>query len=228
MFLNPAIPGPAVYLTAGVLLVPIMVDADEPTGDIIPPLMWACGLCYIMKLVAHVGQQKIFGETLGSKPSVRSLVSPNSTTMRAIRYVLEQRGLSIGKLLVLCGGPDWPTSVLCGLLKLNMWQMLLGLTPMIFFIAPSVAAGAFQYYGPNWGGVWDSLSAFLIQVQISSFCDFRIGSHNGGTGTPSRLVNWQFVLVLAAALMGLALYFIDQASTHHADELAAYPLDEEV
>jgi len=200
MFLNPAIPGPAVYLTAGVLLVPIMVDADEPTGDIIPPLMWACGLCYIMKLVAHVGQQKIFGETLGSKPSVRSLVSPNSTTMRAIRYVLEQRGLSIGKLLVLCGGPDWPTSVLCGLLKLNMWQMLLGLTPMIFFIAPSVAAGAFQYYGPNWGGVWDSLSAFLIQ----------------------------FVLVLAAALMGLALYFIDQASTHHADELAAYPLDEEV
>ena len=29
MFLNPAIPGPAVYITGGVLLVPVMVDAPR-------------------------------------------------------------------------------------------------------------------------------------------------------------------------------------------------------
>jgi len=200
MFLNPAIPGPAVYLTGGVLLVPAMVEAAEPTGAIVGPLIWATSLCYIMKLVAHIGQQKIFGEGMGSKASVRALVAPNSTNMRAIRYVLEQPGLTAGKVMILCGGPDWPTSVLCGLLGLNLWQMVLGLTPMFFYVAPSVAAGAFQYYGPSWGGSWDSLAAFLLQL----------------------------VVVLAAILMSFAFYYIEKAVTLHSDELAAYALDEEV
>ena len=99
MFLNPAIPGPAVYLTGGVLLVPVMVDAAEPTADIVGPLLWATTLCYAMKLIAHIGQQKIFGEGFGSRVSVRAIVSPNSTSMRAIRWVLEQRGLSLGKVI---------------------------------------------------------------------------------------------------------------------------------
>lgn len=98
MFLNPAIPGPAVYLTGGVLLVPVMVDAPTPSSEIIAPLCWATFLCYIMKLVAHIGQQKIFGEGLGSRASVRALVSPNSMSMRAIRFLLEQRGLTRGKV----------------------------------------------------------------------------------------------------------------------------------
>lgn len=42
--------------------------------------------------------------------------------MRAVRYLLSQPGLTIAKASILCGGPDWPTSVLCGLLKLNVFQ----------------------------------------------------------------------------------------------------------
>uniref|UniRef100_A0A7S3AMS7 Uncharacterized protein n=1 Tax=Haptolina ericina TaxID=156174 RepID=A0A7S3AMS7_9EUKA len=153
-----------------------------------------------MKLVAHVGQQKLFGEAMGTRASVRAAVSPNSTSMRAIRFVLEQKGLTLGKMMTLCGGPDWPTSVLCGLLRLKCSQMVLGLTPMIFFVLPSVLAGAFQYYGPSWGGSWESLAAVLLQV----------------------------VVVLSCVLMILALYFIEKAITQHADEIAAYPLDKEV
>ena len=101
--------------------------------------------------------------------------------------------------MILCGGPDWPTSVLCGLLGANVWQMVLGLTPMIFFVAPSVAAGAFQFYGPSWGGTWDSVAAFLVQL----------------------------VVVVAAVLTSFALFEIDKAVALHSEELAAYPLDEE-
>ena len=83
--------------------------------------------------------------------------------------VLRQPGLGFGKCSILCGGPDWPTSVLCGILKLNVWQMVVGLTPMFFYVAPSVVAGAFQYYGPSWGGTWDSLAAFLLLAQAVAF-----------------------------------------------------------
>lgn len=52
-----------------------MVDAQEPSAEVVLPLIWATSLCYAMKLVAHVGQQKIFGERLAQKASVRAMVS---------------------------------------------------------------------------------------------------------------------------------------------------------
>jgi hypothetical protein len=62
---------------------------------------------------------------------------------RAIEKILKVRGLSIGKVAVLVGGPDWPTSVTCGILKLNIPQMLLGTAPVFFVSSPCVMAGAF-------------------------------------------------------------------------------------
>ena len=41
----------------------------DMAGDVIAPMLWASCLCYVMKLVAHVGQQKLFGEAMGTRVS---------------------------------------------------------------------------------------------------------------------------------------------------------------
>ena len=61
-----------------------------------------------------------------------------------MRYILSQPGVTVAKASILCGGPDWPTSVLCGLLSLNCCSMLIGLTPIILFTTPGTLMGAFM------------------------------------------------------------------------------------
>ena len=70
------------------------------------------------------------------------MVGINTLTIRAIRYLLSQKGMSFAKVCILCGGPDWPTSVLTGILHLQLSEMLLGTLPVIFLIAPCCLAGA--------------------------------------------------------------------------------------
>ena len=72
----------------------------------------------------------MIGEPLGSIVSVRAMVSPNSRIMKAINFLLRQPGVTLAKVSIMCGGPDWPTSVLCGFLKLSLPNLLLGLTPV--------------------------------------------------------------------------------------------------
>ena len=121
------VPGPVVYLTSGVLLVPTMeatlggrsaapscgdvnatanatglldlgsgavamtgnaTSGDDAGGVSHWPFWGACiyanAISYILKLVAHILQQKMIGEPLGSIVSVRAMVSPNSRIMKAI------------------------------------------------------------------------------------------------------------------------------------------------
>ena len=185
MFLIPVVPGPAVYLTAGVLLVPLGKKTFAGGAGFDPCAtddgggggggsssnfsssasdgsggggggggdddwaFWAssavaCLLSFVLKLIAHVLQQKGIGEGLRGNVSVRAMVGPNSLQMRAARYILEQPGVTAAKASLLCGGPDWPTSVICGLLKLNCCEMIIGLTPVIIFTVPSTMLGAFM------------------------------------------------------------------------------------
>merc|ERR1719229_2085794 len=51
--------------------------------------------------------------------------------------------MTCGKVAVLIGGPDWPTSVTCGILKVPIVPMLLGTCPVVFIMAPCVLAGAY-------------------------------------------------------------------------------------
>lgn len=45
-------------------------------------------------------------------PSQRAKLGVNSTTMRAIKVLLsDPAALTMGKVCILVGGPDWPTSV---------------------------------------------------------------------------------------------------------------------
>ena len=167
MFLIPVVPGPLVYLASGVLIVPVCeaawggeneigagclsttgngsVSAGSSAGsgeggDLTPfflACLWASSISYALKLIAHVLQQKCIGETLQKSVYVRSLVSPNSRLMKALRVLLEQPGVTPAKVCVMCGGPDWPTSVLCGLLRLSCCQALAGLTPMFIVVSVS-------------------------------------------------------------------------------------------
>ena len=60
------------------------------------------------------------------------MVGINSRQMRAIRYCLMQPGLNPAKIAILCGGPDWPTSVLCGILGVPLRESMIGTYCMHF------------------------------------------------------------------------------------------------
>jgi len=199
MFLIPIVPGPVVYLTSGLLVVPVVesafggrqsgggacnvnatlvnltlgsnltsLDADaggEYTGSH-GPFWIGCAIANLiswsLKLVAHVMQQKLIGETLSRNVGVRAMVSPNSKVMKTIRVLLQQPGFTLAKCSIMCGGPDWPTSVICGFLKLPVGGLLLGLVPMFFMTIPTTLAGAFM--NPPSPSPYESITSFLFLI----------------------------------------------------------------
>ena len=50
--------------------------------------------------------------------------------MRSIRVVLEKPGMTLDKSMILVGGPDWPTSVACGIMRLPLLPMLVDRWPL--------------------------------------------------------------------------------------------------
>jgi len=76
---------------------------------------------------------------------VRETCAVNSDVMKAARIVLSQPGLSIPKVALLIGGPDWPTSVICGMLGLKILPIMLATIPVIIVIAPNVLTGALLF-----------------------------------------------------------------------------------
>lgn len=137
LFMLPPIPGPPIYLFGGVV-----ISEKCPWG-----FWWGSAvcilLCFLLKLTACAMQQKIFGEGLGNMKSVRQTVGVHRPFIRAIEMVLRRPGFSFGKCMILCGGPDWPTSVLAGILRLSLWQCLLGTFPIIFNVVPLTLTGSF-------------------------------------------------------------------------------------
>eukprot|EP01052_Picozoa_sp_SAG31_P054917 SAG31_NODE_14875_length_782_cov_1.446559_2_plen_126_part_01 len=77
---------------------------------------------FILKLCAIVGEQKGIGENLGKSLFVRKTIGVNKSGIRAFQKVLEAPGLDWRKVMILVGGPDWPVSVLTGILRLNVFQ----------------------------------------------------------------------------------------------------------
>ena len=180
MFLLPPVPGVPVYLTGGIILSGMCESAIRPelctdgssaeavaSGDCTtlgpdgmstdPTYFWL-GILYgsvfafITKMLAVVMQQKGIGGVLGKKVGVRAAIDVNSQVMRAIKLILTQEGcITKGKVLVLCGGPDWPTSVTTGVLGLPLMPMLLGTLPIAIPITLTVAAGGMMLKTePQW------------------------------------------------------------------------------
>jgi hypothetical protein len=139
MFLLPPVPGLPVYIFAGILIGE-KGRQDEAIG-FTGAVLIATGLGLFTKVVACCGQYMI-GYFLGKSLKVQQLIGVDKVPTRAIERVLKSRGLNPGKVSVLVGGPDWPTSVTCGIVGVNIPQMIIGTVPVVTLLAPCVLAGA--------------------------------------------------------------------------------------
>jgi hypothetical protein len=198
MFLLPPVPGVPVYLAGGV----IVTDAAQKQGglDFWPAVALTVGVCLGIKMLAIVCQQKLIGERMSSSVWVRKTVAINSTTIRAIQRILEAPGiLRFRKVCILCGGPDWPTSVLTGILRLSLAEMLLGSVPVVLLIAPCCAAGGLLLRRQD-GGVWEAAAGVTLSVAAMA----------------------------QSLAMILACYYIEQIAEQYKEELEAMQDDLEV
>ena len=226
MFLIPIIPGLPVYLTGGIILTDASLaeSLGGGTGGYVWACVWAVTICFTIKLLAVVMQQKGIGERLGNKVWIRSMVNVNSATMRSIRYLLTRPGLNVPKVAILVGGPDWPTSVTTGILRLDVREMLIGTLPVFFLIAPTTLAGAFMLKASRAASVNDGTSSVLCRETSASSIV---------TDDSSPWTSISDISILCTGLVqGLALiaaaYYIEKTTAHAKDELDAMPYDEEV
>lgn len=137
LFMLPPVPGPIIYLFAGLLLSEVSPWGFS-AGCVASVL-----LCAVLKFSACAVQQKLIGECLGTRTKVPRLVGVHKPFVRAVERVLKTPGLSVGKSAVLCGGPDWPTSVLAGMLRVPLWEALVGTIPVMGSLVPMALLGAF-------------------------------------------------------------------------------------
>lgn len=204
-FLNPMIPGPPIYVSGGILLVEgtrdlfaSMVNDNSEIGYWIA-IAYTIGVCMLLKMVAITVQQKLFGEVMGRYISIRRFIGVNTVGCRAIKLILQDKGLTLRKVFILCGGPDWPTSVTTGILGLPLLSMLIGSLPIVLLIAPSVLAGAFLLRTSE-SSIWSSVS--LLAVGFS-------------------------VIVQSGSMLG-AMHVISKVAIEREAQLADMPPDQEV
>jgi len=162
-FLNPLVPGVPVYISGGILLVeatqPFFSDNQEIAFWL--AVSYAVLISLLLKLCAVAVQQKVFGEMFGRSIKIRSFINVNSSGIKAIKLILSDRGLSFRKCAILVGGPDWPTSVTTGILRLPLLSMLIGTLPIVILIVPCVLSGALLLRVDE-GSIWSSLSVLSI------------------------------------------------------------------
>eukprot|EP00756_Hemistasia_phaeocysticola_P000860 Hpha_TRINITY_DN10624_c0_g1::TRINITY_DN10624_c0_g1_i1::g.156586::m.156586 len=184
MFLLPPVPGIPVYLTGGILLGKI---GEEEFGSFPAALVYAIIVTFILKCLAIACQQKLIGERFSDNTSVKAFVGINSMQIRAIRSILRQPGMNRNKVAVLVGGPDWPTSVLTGILRLSLGQMLIGSVPILFPLGLTVVAGACMLKTSE-GGMWESLaSVFQVFASLAQLgCTFAALGAIEGTAQHKR------------------------------------------
>ncbi|KAF4651661.1 hypothetical protein FOL47_000257, partial [Perkinsus chesapeaki] len=196
MFLLPPVPGVPVYITAGIVISARAYCDDPNDGSCIgfwPGTLLAIALSYFLKLNAVVMQQKLIGEQLGKSVRIQRFVGVDQPGIRAIEKVLQVPGHTVPKVAILCGGPDWPTSVLTGIMKLSVFQMVLGTMPCIFLVVPCALSGALLNRVEE-GAIWGASASTALALA---------GLAQGGA-------------------MVVAAYFMQDTVQKHYDELTAY------
>ena len=228
MFLLPPVPGPPVYLTGGVLLVGSMEDSMGFWGATFVCIF----VCWFVKLLSCSMQQKCFGESLGGYVGVRYTVGINSKQMRAIRYCLMQPGFSPAKIAILCGGPDWPTSVLCGILRVPLYESVIGTSPvLVLYLAYTVLAGAFML--KTNGECASANAATAADAVLSPSASAAPPAEHAEVGSANywemaSAVSLGMAMVCMSCTSFAALYFMEHTIEHKKAECEAFPVDEEV
>mmetsp|Transcript_108661 Transcript_108661/g.316099 ORF Transcript_108661/g.316099 Transcript_108661/m.316099 type:complete len:811 (-) Transcript_108661:485-2917(-) len=211
LFLLPPVPGVPIYLISGLVLIAggtkYNRDAEEGMGLYLALVVTVC--CGLMlKLFACSVQQKCIGGFLKNKVWIRQAVGVNSDMVRTMRVVLSKPGLSMDKVSILVGGPDWPTSVLCGIMDLPLLPVLFGTLPVVFLIFPTVLAGTFMYLS--------SLRA--------------AGSEYYSWASTASVITFAAVAGVQGGSMVVGTYYLAKAQDDPANqaELEKLPIDQEV
>jgi len=163
-FLLPPVPGMTVYIFGGLVVSgscpPRGTEQGFWVGAVVNIVM-----CWFLKLAACAVQQVCIGGMLGKSRWVRQTVGVHKPGIRCIEAVLRKKGWSVGKVAILCGGPDWPTSVLAGVLKLSLLQCELGTIPIIFFVLPCAMSGSL-YLRKGESEMWSKSANLMIVSSV--------------------------------------------------------------
>jgi len=202
MFLLPPVPGVPIYLTLGIVIVPV---GREMLG-IIGSIIYAMVISLILKLLACTIQQKIFGGLLQHKVGVRQFVGVNTKLMRSMKLVLREKGFGVAKVAILIGGPDWPTSVLCGIMNLPLIPILVGTLPIVLLILPTLLTGSFTY---------------MAGLRVDGQQEFP-------WATTMATVSAAITALVQFGSMIVAAFYLEIAIATRGKELESIPIDEEV
>uniref|UniRef100_A0A7S2H4K2 Uncharacterized protein n=1 Tax=Octactis speculum TaxID=3111310 RepID=A0A7S2H4K2_9STRA len=203
LFLLPPVAGVPIYFTAGIILTAAGTSYEEsPSGsNVWAAIAYTFVFCIAIKLVACAIQQNGFGMCLRNSVAVKQFIGINTHGMRTARLILKRPGMNIAKVAILIGAPDWPISVLCGILNLPLLPILFSTLPVGFLTAPIMLAGSFLYLGTMDGWEWASTMTTILLLL------------GGGV---------QFCSMLAF------MYFLDQEVVTSAELLKEMPYDEDV
>lgn len=204
MFLLPPISGVPIYLTLGIVIIPVA----RPYFGIFWSIGYAMLVSLLLKLLACTLQQKLIGGMLSGSVTVRKFCAVNSNIMRSAKLVLKQPGFGLAKVCILVGCPDWPTSVLCGIMGLRLIPILVGTLPIVFLIFPTLLTGSFLY---------------MTDAKIEGTEELEFP----WAGTMAAVF---FVItgIVQFGSMIVAAYFVEQVMEEKKNELDAIPIDEEV
>lgn len=150
------IPGIPSYFCFGSVIV--RRACKEQHFDFKSGVILACVLCWLLKFMA-VSVQLTLGSFLGRSVRVQGALGIQRSWVRAVRGILTGKGITLDKVFIICGGPDWPTAVLAGVFQLPLCNTLLCLLPSTAVILPCVFAGAL--FGE---ASWSTASRLLIAV----------------------------------------------------------------
>jgi hypothetical protein len=162
LIMQPPTPGMPLFLASAIIIVPAGMRSGVEFWS-----AWALStfVALLIKQTGLLGAQ-ILGDIWGrNSVSIRRIVGINSMEMRSIKYILKEKGITVGKVAVLLGGPDWPVSVIAGLLKTSYIENQLATLFILAFMVPITLTGAFLIRVPE-GGLWASASTMMLGVAI--------------------------------------------------------------
>merc|ERR1719277_2641003 len=100
--------------------------------------------CWFLKLTAIFLEQMAIGKVFSRSVAVKKFIGVQTPFMKGVRSILSEPGwCHPAKLAVLCGGPDWPTSVITGIMDLPAIPMLVGSLPVVIIVLPCCVSAAF-------------------------------------------------------------------------------------
>mmetsp|Transcript_105113 Transcript_105113/g.307170 ORF Transcript_105113/g.307170 Transcript_105113/m.307170 type:complete len:927 (+) Transcript_105113:164-2944(+) len=168
-FLLPPVPGFIVYFFAGLVVSGACPPVDTDQGFWLGATINIC-MCWVLKLFACAIQQVCIGGMLSKSLWVRQTVGVHTPLMRTIEFVLRKKGLSLGKVAILCGAPDWPVSVLAGILKLSLFECEVGTIPIIGFIIPFALSGSLYLYSGNEDSILGNAAQLMMVCALMVTC----------------------------------------------------------